>query len=282
MAYVTRPTDDNKIVFYRSRRLVQQRLRALQDAWTARKAEEIQTCDDRKRMEELLPAKKAVNGPLTKATAPLFRTDDRTLLTKGVLKRPATIYDAAIVRLSQVETNTYLDRPPSLYETIWDVQQLSSGKTLGSDAIRVEIYKHGGPQLMEHLTALLQKIWCHGEVPQDFKDATIVHLYKRKGGRQICENHGGIPLLNRAGKIFVRIVPNRLNHHLEPGLLPENQCSFHRHRETTDKIFAVPQLQEKCQEMRCSLCSTFADLKKAFDTVNREGLWKIMQKFGCL
>nr|VZH98225.1 unnamed protein product [Spirometra erinaceieuropaei] len=46
-------------------------------------------------------------------------------------------------------------------------------------------------------------------------------------------------------------------------------------------IFAALQLQEKCQEMRTHLYSTFVDLTKAFDTVNREGLWKIMQKFGC-
>nr|VZI39992.1 unnamed protein product [Spirometra erinaceieuropaei] len=46
-------------------------------------------------------------------------------------------------------------------------------------------------------------------------------------------------------------------------------------------IFAARQLQEKCQEMRTHLYSTFVDLTKAFDTVNREGLWKTMQKFGC-
>ncbi|BHF61762.1 hypothetical protein SprV_0100473800 [Sparganum proliferum] len=46
-------------------------------------------------------------------------------------------------------------------------------------------------------------------------------------------------------------------------------------------IFATRQFQEKCQEMRTHLYSTFVDLTKAFDTVNREGLWKIMQKFGC-
>ncbi|BHF76535.1 hypothetical protein SprV_0501963300 [Sparganum proliferum] len=46
-------------------------------------------------------------------------------------------------------------------------------------------------------------------------------------------------------------------------------------------IFASRQLQEKCQEMRTHLYSTFVDPTKAFDTVNREGLWKLMQKFGC-
>nr|VZI39151.1 unnamed protein product [Spirometra erinaceieuropaei] len=46
-------------------------------------------------------------------------------------------------------------------------------------------------------------------------------------------------------------------------------------------IIADPQLQEKCQEVRTHLYSTFVDLTKALDTVNRGGLWKIMQKFGC-
>nr|VZI44631.1 unnamed protein product [Spirometra erinaceieuropaei] len=186
---------------------------------------------------------------------------------RGVLNRPSVISNAAIERLPQVETNVDLDLPPSLQETIRAVQQLSSGKAPGSDAIPAEVYKHGGAQLMDHLTALFQEIWRQGEVPQDFKDATIVHLYKRKGNRQVCDNHRGISLLNIAGKIFARILLNRLNNHLEQGLLPESQCGFRCHRGTTDMIFAARQLQEKCQEMRTHLYSTFVDLTKAFDTV---------------
>nr|VZI15273.1 unnamed protein product [Spirometra erinaceieuropaei] len=134
---------------------------------------------------------------------------------------------------------------------------------------------------MDHLTELFQEMWRQGEVPQDFKDATIVHLYKRKGNRQVCDNHRGISLLNIAGKIFARILPNRLNNHLEQGLLPESQCGFRRHRGTTNMIFAARQLQEKCREMRTHLCPTFVVLTKTLDMVNREGMWKIMQQFGC-
>nr|VZI06546.1 unnamed protein product [Spirometra erinaceieuropaei] len=181
---------------------------------------------------------------------------------RGVLNRPFVISEAAIERLPQVETNADLDFPPSLQETIRAVQQLSSGKAPGSDAIPAEM-------------------WYQGKVPQDFKDTTIVHLYKRKGNRQVCDNHRGISLLNITGKIFVRILLRRLNNRLEQGLLPESQCGFRRHRGTMDMIFAARQLQEKCQEIRTHLYSTFVDLTKAFDTVNREGLWKIMQKFGC-
>nr|VZI23260.1 unnamed protein product [Spirometra erinaceieuropaei] len=226
---------------------------------------------------------RTVYGPPTKGTAPLLSADGSTLLTektqilqrwaehfRGVLNRPSVISDAAIDRLPQVETNADLDLPPSLQETIRAVQQLSSGKAPGSDAIPAEVYKHGVPLLMDHLTALFQETWRQGEVPQDFKDATIVHLYKRKGNRQVCDNHRGISLLNIVGKIFARILLNRLNNHLEQGLLPESQCGFRRHCGTTDRIFAAHQLQEKCQEIRTHLYSTFVDLTKAFDTVNRE------------
>ncbi|BHF83601.1 hypothetical protein SprV_0902674400 [Sparganum proliferum] len=170
-AYVDHPTADNKAAFYRSRRQLQQRLCEMQDAWTARKAEEIQGYADRNEWKNFFSAIKAVYGPPTKGTAPLLSADWCTLLTektqilqrwaehfRGVLNRPSAISDAAIERLPQVETNADLDLPPSLQETIRAVQQLSSGKAPGSDAIPAEVYKHGGPQLMDHLTALFQEM----------------------------------------------------------------------------------------------------------------------------
>ncbi|BHF72976.1 hypothetical protein SprV_0401604800 [Sparganum proliferum] len=236
----------------------------MQDAWTARKTEEIQGYADPNEWKNFISAIKAVYSPPTKGTAPLLSADGNTLLTektqilqrwaehfRGVLNRPSIISEAAIDRA---------------------VQQLSSGKAPGSDAIPAEIYKHGGPQQMDHLAALFDEMWRQGEVPPDFKDATTVYLYKRKGNRQLCDNHRGISLLNIAGKIFARILLNRLNNHLEQVLLPESQCGFRLQRENTDMIFAARQLQEKCQEMRTHLYSTFVALAKAFNTVNREGL----------
>ncbi|BHF59462.1 hypothetical protein SprV_0100242100 [Sparganum proliferum] len=183
-----------------------------------------------------------------------------------VLNRPSTISDAAIPRPPQTEINVNLDLPPSLHETIRTVKQLSSGKASGSDAILPEIYKHGGSQIIDHLTTLSQEMWRHIEVPQDLKDAKIVHLYKRKGNRQICDISRSISLLNIAGKIFACVLLNCLNHHLEQGLLTKSRCGFGRHCGTTDIILAAWQLQNKCQEMRIYLFSIFVRLAKA---VNR-------------
>nr|VZI47601.1 unnamed protein product [Spirometra erinaceieuropaei] len=82
---------------------------------------------------------------------------------RSVLIHPSTISDAAIAPLPQVETNADLDLAPSLHETIRAVQQLTSGKTPGSDAISAEIHKRGAPQLMNHLTTLFQEMRRQGK-----------------------------------------------------------------------------------------------------------------------
>ena len=46
-------------------------------------------------------------------------------------------------------------------------------------------------------------------------------------------------------------------------------------------IFGVRQLQEKCIEQNKSLYSVFIDLTKAFDTINREALWTVLEHIRC-
>ena len=139
----------------------------------------------------------------------------------------------------------------------------------------------GGETICSQLTSSFQAMWNQEHLPQELKDATIVHIYKRKGNRQSCDNHREISLLSIAGKILAPVLLNRLLDHLEQGHLSESQCDFCAGRGTSDMIFAARKLQEKCMEQHRDLYTTFVDLTKAFDSVSREGLWKIMEKFGC-
>ena len=112
-------------------------------------------------------------------------------------------------------------------------------------------------------------------------NATIVHIYKRKGDKSICDNHRGISLLCIAGKIHTRILLNRLSLHLADNVLPESQCGVRAQRSTIDMIFAACQVQEKCREQNLDLYMVFVDLTKAFDTISRDGVWQILRKIGC-
>ena len=105
-----------------------------------------------------------------------------------------------------------------------------------------------------------------------------------KGNPQLCDNHCGISLLSIAGKVLASVLLNRLNEHLEQSRLLQKasvDSEFRKDRGTIDMIFTARQLQEKCQEQNMDRYMTFVDLTKAFDKVSREGLWKVMAKFGC-
>lgn len=88
---------------------------------------------------------------------------------------------------------------------------------------------------------------------QDMHDANIITLYKNKGDRKDYNNYQGISLLSAVGKAFARVVLNRLQS-LAEHVYPEAQCGFRAGRSTTDMIFSLRQLQEKCREQRRPLC----------------------------
>ena len=46
-------------------------------------------------------------------------------------------------------------------------------------------------------------------------------------------------------------------------------------------IFVLRQIQKKCREQNMGLYAAFVDLTKAFYTVSRDGLWKILARLGC-
>ena len=245
----------------------------MQDSWLSSMADEIQSFADRKDMK-FFDALKTVYGPQSSGTTPLLSADGTSLLTDkeailkrwaehfdSVLNRPSFINDDAIIGIPQVECNLPLDEFPTVSETVKSIKLLLSGKVPGSDAIPAEIYKAGGTAVAKKMTELFHILWRKEAIPQEFKDASIILLFKRKGNPQLCYNHRGISLLSTARKVLARVLLNRLNEHLEQaGLLPESQCGFRKNRGTIDMIFTAKQLQEKCQEQIMDLNMTFVVL----------------------
>ena len=166
------------------------------------------------------------------------------------------------------------------YEMVRAIKGLKDGKAPGVDGIPAEVWKYVGANLSNRLHRWIIKVWEEGHVPQAWKDANIVTIYK-KGDRSECGNYRGISLLSAAGKIFARILLNRLSSHITPDVVPETQCGFRSNRSTVDMIFCLRQLQEKCIEQDQPLYIELVDFTKAFDTVGRTGLWQLLRKYEC-
>ena len=188
----------NKAAYSNMCKTVQTRLRDMQDSWLSSKVDEIQSFADRKDMKKFFGALKTVYGPQSSGTTPLLSADGTNLLTDkeaifkrwaeyfdSVLNRPSSINDDAINRIPQVECNLLLVEFLTVAETVKAIKLLLSGKAPGSDAIPGEIYKAGGTPVAKKMTELFHIMWRKEATPQEFKDASIIHLFKRKGNPQL-------------------------------------------------------------------------------------------------
>src|SRR5215469_17341388 len=102
------------------------------------------------------------------------------------------------------------------------------------------------------------------------------NIYKN-GEKSDCSNYRGISLLNTACKILATVINNRLTTYAED-LLSQEQNGFRRNRTTTDKIFIMQQMLEKCYEYNIEMHLLFIDLKQAFDSVDRQKTIQILQE----
>lgn len=288
--------DDNaaKSAYRTACSTLQAKLREIQNKWWLELAEKTQTYADLGNTKAFYEALRAAYGPTHQVQAPLRSSDGTTLLNDrdSILHRWTEHYQALFgdqrtVQLSSIEkipqqsVKHEIDNPPLLDEVKSAIKKLKGGKAPGIDELPAEVYIAGGDIVAEQLTALFSLCWEKGKVPSDLRDAVLVSLYKNKGEKSDCSNYRGITLLSIAGKILARVLLDRLIPIIAEEVLPESQCGFRANRGTTDMIFVLRQLQEKCREQNMGLYVAFVDLTKAFDTVSRDGLWKILAKLGC-
>lgn len=183
--------------------------------------------------------------------------------------------------LLQYGIDKQLGLPPTIQELQEAIRRMKNRKSTGKDMIPSEILSafDDGEVLLE-LHQIICAWWEKGEVPKDWKDAIIIVLHK-KGVKTDCNNYRGISLMSHVGKVLAKVIGMRLNSYFESlGVIPEEQSGFRENRACRDMIFAIRRLQETCKEHNIEICACFVDLVKAYDSIDRKTLWKILKKFG--
>ena len=173
-----------------------------------------------------------------------------------------------------------LSSPLSEEEIITAISELRAGKAPGPDGVSLEMLSLGGEVTIRWLKSIFDTIWATESVSEDWQSQILVPLHK-KGSRTSCDNYCGIALLSVPGKVFAKAILNRLKPRTEQ-LLWESQCGFRRGRGYTDQLFSLRMLMEKAREYHQSIYTCFIDLKKAYDSVLCESLWRILQHSYCL
>ena len=86
-------------------------------------------------------------------------------------------------------------------------------------------------------------------------------------------------LLSIPGKALTRIILERLKATLDKRLRVE-QAGFSQDRSCTDHIAAMRIIIEQSLEWQTPLYTVFVDFQKAFDSVERDVIWRLMYHYG--
>ena len=183
------------------------------------------------------------------------------------------------VNVPDIEVGGVNERAITLVEIEKAVREMKPGRAPGLDGCAVECLKQGGMALMEWLERVFNLCLNEGVVPADWRSACIVPLYKGKGDKAVCSNYRGISLLSVVGKVYAKIIIERIRNGTD-GVIGEEQCGFRRGRGCVDQIFTVRNVSEKYMSRGKDIYWAFMDLEKAYDRIDRENLWGVLERYG--
>ena len=80
-------------------------------------------------------------------------------------------------------------------------------------------------------------------------------------------------------KVMLKILQARLQQYMNQEI-PDVQAGFRKGRGTRDQIANICWIMEKAREFQKNIYFCFIDYAKAFDCVDHNKLWKILQEMG--
>ena len=142
----------------------------------------------------------------------------------------------------------------------------------------VELFQILKDDAMKVLHSICQPIWKTQQWPQDWKRSVSIPILK-KGNPKECSNYCTISLISHASKALLKILQARLQQYVKPWTY---RCSswFRKGRVTRYQIANICWIIEKAREFQKNISFWFINYAEAFDCVDHNKLWKILQEMG--
>ena len=155
-------------------------------------------------------------------------------------------------------------------------KSLVEGKASGEDGIWPEVLKRC--DLDDIVLDFCNNALLEGKKPSQWSVLNIVPISKT-GDLSTGGNYRGISLSSIVAKTYNRMILNRIRPELDKHLRT-NQNGFRVGRTTVGHILALRRLIEGVKANNLPAIVTFIDFRKAFDTIHRGKMLKILRAYG--
>lgn len=177
------------------------------------------------------------------------------------------------------EDSIAISRPIELEELICVLQQASKKKSPGPDGLTYEFYSVFFEEIKDDLLKLFN-LYLSGSLPPSCFVEGIITLIPKKDKSFELSDRRPISMLNCDYKLFTKILMNRLQP-LLPNLIGPGQAACITEKSCVTNIKLLRNLSIKAtQSKRIKVLLVSLDLDKAFDRVDHNFLWLVLEKFG--
>ena len=115
------------------------------------------------------------------------------------------------------------------------------------------------------------------DIPEQWKEGTLKRLYKGKGIKGKCSNERGITLASNAGKLFERLVNNRVVPTVQ---MTDAQAGGIKGRATVDHILVLKELAHITKKAKKELILVYLDVTKAYDKAWLDAIMYVLHQRG--
>ena len=158
------------------------------------------------------------------------------------------------------------------------VDHLPMRKAPGPDGMTAELLKYGGNVTWEMTVRLVQLIWRQQNMPRQMCQANIFLIPKDRTDIKNPAQQRPISLTNVWTKVVDKLVYEKLLAHTEANkIISPNQAGFRKHHSCATQAFVMEQLIQVQKLDRGKVHACFIDLRKAFDSIKRNQLFKILR-----
>ena len=161
------------------------------------------------------------------------------------------------------------------------LESTNSGKSPGPDELHPKILKECSVELAKPLKMMFDLTMKVGKIPQEWKQAEVKAIYKKKGTKSDPSNYRPVSLTSVVCKLMEKIIKSELNKHLtENNILANEQYGFFAGRSTETQLLTSLHHWQYALDNDTPVDVIYMDFKKAFDSVPHARLIKKLNEYG--